>query len=278
MAAYWADLAGTLPDRLDRGRHGRGGLGRLEGADRRDRRHGPARRRRPLRDERRAPARAASSSGVGNSILIKVNQIGTLTETLEAIAHGARGRLHRGHVAPLRRDRGRHDRRPRRRDRLRPDQDRRAVALATASAKYNQLLRIEEALGADAEFPGPRGLPSQLQASGRTLRAERRVEQPADRAMASAGTASAACALLRRARRAWRTLYVGPTISFFETLQRGQRRARPRCAELEAENAAAARRATGAAGPASRSSARRAAWAWSSPASAPTSSRACPKD
>ena len=68
-------------------------------------------------------------AGVGNSILIKVNQIGTLTETLAAITHGARGRLHRGDVAPLGRDRGRHDRRPRRRDRLRPDQDRRPVAL-----------------------------------------------------------------------------------------------------------------------------------------------------
>ena len=41
---------------------------------------------------------------------------------------GARGRLRRGHVAPLGRDRGRDDRRPRGRDRLRADQDRRAVA------------------------------------------------------------------------------------------------------------------------------------------------------
>ena len=41
---------------------------------------------------------------------------------------GARGGLHRGHVPPLRRDRGHDDRRPRRRHRLRPDQDRRAVA------------------------------------------------------------------------------------------------------------------------------------------------------
>ena len=40
--------------------------------------------------------------GVANSILVKVNQIGTLTETLDAIRIGARGRLHRGHVAPLR--------------------------------------------------------------------------------------------------------------------------------------------------------------------------------
>ena len=34
FADYWADLGGALPDRLARGRHGRGGLGRLEDADR----------------------------------------------------------------------------------------------------------------------------------------------------------------------------------------------------------------------------------------------------
>ena len=43
-----------LPDRVDRGRDGRGGLGRLEAADRADWRQDPARRRRPLRDEHRA--------------------------------------------------------------------------------------------------------------------------------------------------------------------------------------------------------------------------------
>ncbi len=42
--------------------------------------------------------------------------------------HGARERLHRRHIAPLRRDRGRHDRRPGRGHRLRSDQDRRSVA------------------------------------------------------------------------------------------------------------------------------------------------------
>ena len=47
---------GPLPDRLDRGRHGRGGLGRLDGADRAPRRPRPARRRRPLRHQHRAPA------------------------------------------------------------------------------------------------------------------------------------------------------------------------------------------------------------------------------
>ena len=45
-----------LPDPLDRGRHGRGGLGRLEGAHRPARREGPARRRRPVRHQRGAAA------------------------------------------------------------------------------------------------------------------------------------------------------------------------------------------------------------------------------
>ena len=92
-------------------------------------------------------------SGVANSILIKVNQIGTLTETLAAIRHGPRERLHRGDVAPLRRDRGRDDRRPGGGHRLRADQDRRA-SRTDRVAKYNQLLRIEEALGSDAQYPG----------------------------------------------------------------------------------------------------------------------------
>ena len=71
-------------------------------------------------------------AGVANSILIKVNQIGTLTETLETV--GARHPLGYtvGDVAPLRRDRGHHHRRPRRGHQLRPDQDRRAGPLATA--------------------------------------------------------------------------------------------------------------------------------------------------
>ena len=34
-------------------------------------------------------------AGVANSILIKVNQIGTLTETLETVGHGHPRRLHR---------------------------------------------------------------------------------------------------------------------------------------------------------------------------------------
>ena len=68
-------------------------------------------------------------NGIANSILIKVNQIGTLTETLAAVEMRAQSRLHRGDVASLRRDRRFHDRRSRGRDQLRADQDRLAGAL-----------------------------------------------------------------------------------------------------------------------------------------------------
>ena len=61
--------------------------------------------------------------GVANSILVKVNQIGTLTETIEAVRLAHDERLHGGHVPPLGRDGGRDDRRPRGRARHRPDQD-----------------------------------------------------------------------------------------------------------------------------------------------------------
>ena len=66
---------------------------------------------------------------MANSILIKVNQIGTLTETLRGDRDGARGGLHGGDEPSLGRDRGRDDRRPGGGDRLRADQDGRAVAL-----------------------------------------------------------------------------------------------------------------------------------------------------
>jgi enolase len=98
-------------------------------------------------------------SGVGNAILIKVNQIGTLTETLEAIEMArAAGYLsvisHRSgetadtFIADLAVATG-------------------AGQIKTGSAsrtdrveKYNQLLRIEEQLGPAAEYPGgaPYGL------------------------------------------------------------------------------------------------------------------------
>lgn len=93
------------------------------------------------------------TEGVGNGLLVKVNQIGTLTETIEAVTMAQRARYntvmsHRSGetedytIADL------------------------AVALncgqiktGSASrsdrmAKYNQLLRIEEELGASAFYPG----------------------------------------------------------------------------------------------------------------------------
>ena len=51
MVQLYEELVRALPDRLDRGRHGRGRLGRLEGADRRARRQGAAGRRRSVRDQ-----------------------------------------------------------------------------------------------------------------------------------------------------------------------------------------------------------------------------------
>ncbi len=65
--------------------------------------------------------------GIANSILIKLNQIGTLTETLEAIAMADAGRFQRGDLPPLRRDRGHHHCRSGGRHHGHPDQDGLAV-------------------------------------------------------------------------------------------------------------------------------------------------------
>jgi enolase len=91
--------------------------------------------------------------GVGNSILVKVNQIGTLSETLEAIRIARDG----GYTAVMSHRSGETE-----------DVTIADLAVATGCgqiktgapsrsdrvAKYNQLLRIEEALGSDATFPG----------------------------------------------------------------------------------------------------------------------------
>jgi enolase len=91
--------------------------------------------------------------GVGNSILVKVNQIGTLTETLAAIAMAREA----GYTAVMSHRSGETE-----------DVTIADLAVATGCgqiktgapsrsdrvAKYNQLLRIEEQLGADAEYPG----------------------------------------------------------------------------------------------------------------------------
>ena len=92
-------------------------------------------------------------TGVGNAILIKVNQIGTLTETLEAIEMARAA----GYLSVISHRSGETE------DTFIAD-----LAVGTGAgqiktgsasrtdrvAKYNQLLRIEEQLGDAAEFPG----------------------------------------------------------------------------------------------------------------------------
>jgi enolase len=100
--------------------------------------------------------------GVGNSILVKVNQIGTLTETMEAI----RTAREAGYTAVISHRSGETE-----------DTTIADLAVGTGAgqiktgapsrsdrvAKYNRLLRIEEELGEAAEFPG---LQAFAQASG----------------------------------------------------------------------------------------------------------------
>ena len=102
--------------------------------------------------------RRGIEAGVANSILVKVNQIGTLTETLEAV-HVARDA---GYSAVMSHRSGETE-----------DVTIADLAVATGCgqiktgapsrsdrvAKYNQLLRIEEELGSAAEYPGWRAFP-----------------------------------------------------------------------------------------------------------------------
>ncbi len=93
------------------------------------------------------------SEGIANSILIKVNQIGTLTETFDAVQMAQNA----GFTAVMSHRSGETE------DNTIADL---AVAMNTGQiktgsasrsdrmAKYNQLIRIEEILGETAEFPG----------------------------------------------------------------------------------------------------------------------------
>ena len=97
--------------------------------------------------------REGISQGIANSILIKVNQIGTLTETLAAIEMAKRA----GYTAVISHRSGETE-----------DTTIADIAVATNAgqiktgslsrsdriAKYNQLLRIEEELGETASYPG----------------------------------------------------------------------------------------------------------------------------
>ncbi len=152
MAAYWADMAGKYPilsiedgmdeedwdgwkaltDRI-------GDSVQLVGDD--------------LFVTNTERLRAGIERGVANSILVKVNQIGTLTETLDAISMAREA----GYTAVMSHRSGETE-----------DVTIADLAVATGCgqiktgapsrsdrvAKYNQLLRIEEALGTAAEYPG----------------------------------------------------------------------------------------------------------------------------
>jgi enolase len=102
--------------------------------------------------------RRGIDSGIANAILVKVNQIGTLSEALEAVAT-ARGADYGAVMS----------------HRSGETEDVTIADLAVATgcgqiktgapsrsdrvAKYNQLLRIEEELGDDADYPGWRAFP-----------------------------------------------------------------------------------------------------------------------
>jgi enolase len=102
--------------------------------------------------------RRGIEAGVANAILLKVNQIGTHTETLDAIALARSA----GYATVMSHRSG-------------ETEDTTIADLAVATnagqiktgapsrtdrvAKYNQLLRIEEDLGSDAEYPGWNAFP-----------------------------------------------------------------------------------------------------------------------
>jgi enolase len=97
--------------------------------------------------------REGISKGVANSILIKINQIGTLTETFAAIEMAKRA----GYTSVISHRSGETE-----------DSTIADIAVGTSAgqiktgslsrsdrtAKYNQLLRIEEDLGGTATYPG----------------------------------------------------------------------------------------------------------------------------
>jgi len=91
--------------------------------------------------------------GIANSILIKVNQIGTLSETLEAVSDAHRA----GYTAIMSHRSGETE------DTIIADLavacncgqiKTGSLARSDRTAKYNQLLRIEEELGSAATYPG----------------------------------------------------------------------------------------------------------------------------
>ena len=89
MVDLLAELGREVPDLLDRRRLQRRRLGRLENAHRAARQPRAARRRRFVRHQHRAAA-TRHRGGHRQQHAVKVNQIGTLTETIEAVRLAAR--------------------------------------------------------------------------------------------------------------------------------------------------------------------------------------------
>jgi enolase len=101
------------------------------------------------------------AEGVGNALLVKLNQIGTVSETLDAVAMARRA----GYASVISHRSGETE-----------DTTIADLAVATGAgqiktgsasrsdrvAKYNQLLRIEGALGAAAVFAGPSAIRARL--------------------------------------------------------------------------------------------------------------------
>ena len=123
MVELYAVVGREVPDRVDRGRPGRGRLERLEGADRHARRPRADCRRRPVRDQ---PGDPEAGHRARHREFDPDQAQPDRHGVRDARRHrdGARGRLHRGHLAPFGRDRGLDDCRSRGRDRRRADQDR----------------------------------------------------------------------------------------------------------------------------------------------------------
>ena len=157
LAAYWADLAGRYPIiSIEDGMDEEDWDGWTTLTDRIGNRSSSS------ATTCSSPTPSGSSAGidagVANSILIKVNQIGTLTETFAAIRMAREA----GYSAVMSHRSGETE-----------DVTIADLAVATGCgqiktgapsrtdrvAKYNQLLRIEEALGPGRQLPGPVGVP-----------------------------------------------------------------------------------------------------------------------
>ena len=147
-----------VPDRVDRGPAVGGRLGRLGGAHREPRRRRCSSSATTCSSRTRARLARGIDAATANALLVKVNQIGTLSETLDAVdlAHRSGYRCMMSH-------------------RSGETEDTTIADLAVATncgqiktgaparservAKYNQLLRIEEELGDAARYAGATAFP-----------------------------------------------------------------------------------------------------------------------